>query len=193
MIVEPPNEFFRTIARGLDVAAERYGGKEFALTFGGNEMAGYHTGPGSHLGFLMGARHSHLDNAGYSVDQNILLKKSMPPEELAQSLLAEERWRQILSSLVVCFFARGIYNPELVSRTLRISGMNISPDDLARIGKETHREKYLFKVREGFSFASLRLPRRIFEVASPAGAIEEEYLRKALALVEKDVLGKASL
>ncbi|MBU2027688.1 MAG: aldehyde:ferredoxin oxidoreductase, partial [Proteobacteria bacterium] len=113
--------------------------------------------------------------------------------ELAQSLLAEERWRQILSSLVVCFFARGIYSPELVSRTLRISGMNISPDDLTRIGEEIHREKYLFKVREGFSFASLRLPRRIFEVASPAGAIEEEYLRKALAFVEKDVLGKASL
>lgn len=193
MIVEPPNEFFRTLAGGLDRAAERYGGKDFALTFGGNEMAGYHTGPGSHLGSLMGARHSHLDNAGYSVDQNILLKKSMPPEELAQSLLAEERWRQILSSLVVCFFARGIYNPELVSRTLRISGMNISPDDLTRIGEEIHREKYLFKVREGFSFASLRLPRRIFEVASPAGAIEEEYLRKALAFVEKDVLGKASL
>ena len=31
------------------------------------------------------------------------------------------------------------------------------------------------------------------KVASPAGAMEEEYLRKALALVEKDVLGKASL
>lgn len=67
-----------------------------------------------------------------------------------------------------------------------------------RTGPDPHRrkirrEKYLFKVREGFSFASLPIPGRIFETTSPAGAIEEEYLRKALAHVEKAVLGKADI
>jgi aldehyde:ferredoxin oxidoreductase len=37
---------------------------------GGNEMPGYHTGPGCHLGYLTGARHSHLDSAGYSLDRS---------------------------------------------------------------------------------------------------------------------------
>ena len=186
MIVEPPNEFYRTLARGLDHASAKYGGVEFALTFGGNEMAGYHTGPGTHLGAMIGARHSHLDNAGYSVDQKALTMKSMVgPEELVQSLLEEERWRQILSSLVVCFFARGIYIPEVVSRALQVSGLNISQDDLIRIGKEIHQEKYLFKVREGFSFDSLHFPKRIFELTTPVGDIREEYLHRAMADVKR--------
>jgi len=41
----------------------------FALAFGGNEMPGYHTGPACHLTCLTGARHRHLDSAGYSLDQ----------------------------------------------------------------------------------------------------------------------------
>jgi aldehyde:ferredoxin oxidoreductase len=186
MVVEPPNEFYRTLARGLDHASAKYGGKEFALTFGGNEMAGYHTGPGAHLGVMIGARHSHLDNAGYSVDQKALTMKSMVgPEELVQSLLEEEHWRQILSSLVICFFARGIYTPEVVSRALQAAGLNITQEDLIRIGKEIYREKYLFKVREGFSFDSLHFPRRIFELTTPVGEIREEYLRRAMEEVKR--------
>jgi aldehyde:ferredoxin oxidoreductase len=187
MIVEPPNEFFRTLARGLDYASAKYGGEEFALTFGGNEMAGYHTGPGAHLGTMIGARHSHLDNAGYSVDQKALTMKSMlEPEALVQSLLEEERWRQILSSLVICFFARGIYTPETVSRALQVSGLQTSQDDLARIGKEILREKNLFKVREGFSFDNLRFPKRIFELTTPVGDIQEGYLHRAMEEAKRE-------
>jgi aldehyde:ferredoxin oxidoreductase len=187
MIVEPPNEFYRALARGLDHAAAKYGGEEFALTFGGNEMAGYHTGPGTHLGAMIGARHSHLDNAGYSLDQKALTTKPrVEPEALVQSLLEEERWRQILSSLVVCFFARGIYSPEVVSRALQVSGLSASQDDLIRIGKEILTEKTLFKVREGFSFDHLRFPKRIFELSTPVGDIQEEYLRRAMAEAKRE-------
>jgi aldehyde:ferredoxin oxidoreductase len=188
MIVEPPNEFFRILARGLDCASAKYGGEEFALTFGGNEMAGYHTGPGAHLGFMIGARHSHLDNAGYSVDQKALTMQSpMGPEALVQSLLEEERWRQILSSLVICFFARGIYTPEIVSRALQVSGLETSQDDLARIGKEILREKNLFKIREGFSLDKLRFPKRIFEMTTPVGDIREGYLHAAMEEAKREL------
>src|SRR5512136_2678984 len=73
-IVNQPNEFYRALARGADHAAAIYGGADFALTFGGNEMPGYHTGPACHLGWLTGARHSHLDSAGYSLDQKAAAK-----------------------------------------------------------------------------------------------------------------------
>ena len=59
----------------------------------------------------IGARHSHLDNGGYGIDQKTLVNQKMKPEELVDTLLEEERWRQVLSSLVVCFFARGIDSP----------------------------------------------------------------------------------
>ncbi|MBN2374719.1 aldehyde:ferredoxin oxidoreductase, partial [bacterium] len=105
-IVEQPNAFYKALGQGVEHAASIYGGKEFALAFGKNEMPGYHTGPGAHIGALIGARHSHLDNAGYSVDQKTLVKKEVSPEDLVEILIKEEKWRQILSSLVVCFFAR---------------------------------------------------------------------------------------
>ena len=44
------------------------------------------TGPAAHLGFLLGARHSHLDNAGYSVDQKEMLKGNVTPERLVDML-----------------------------------------------------------------------------------------------------------
>jgi len=55
---------------GLAKATEVYGGKDFALVYGGNEMAGYHTGYAFTLGQTVGARHSHLCNAGYQYDQS---------------------------------------------------------------------------------------------------------------------------
>jgi aldehyde:ferredoxin oxidoreductase len=54
-IVSQPNDFYQALARGVEHAASIYGGADFALAFGGNEMPGYHTGPGCHLTYLTGA------------------------------------------------------------------------------------------------------------------------------------------
>ena len=188
LIIEQPNDFYRALAQGVEHAASVYGGEDFALAFGGNEMPGYHTGPGGHIGVLVGARHSHLDNAGYSIDQKVLTQRQPSPEELTKALLAEERWRQVLASLVVCFFARGLYQPDTVSNALRSAGFNFAPDDLYRIGEEIHREKYRFKTQEGFSLDKLRLPRRIFETPSPAGKLDEEFIRRALDYIKEEFL-----
>ena len=105
----------------------------------------------------------------------------MPPEDLVEALLKEEWWRQILSSLVICFFARGIYLPETVSRLLPVAGYDLSPDDLTTIGQAIHAEKFRYKEQEGFSFDTLRLPGRIFETRAPVSNLTEEYLRRGLA------------
>ncbi|HWR88913.1 MAG TPA: aldehyde ferredoxin oxidoreductase C-terminal domain-containing protein, partial [Dissulfurispiraceae bacterium] len=184
-IVEQPNDFYRALAKGVDHAAAIYGGADYAMAFGRNEMAGYHTGPGAHVGFLVGARHSHLDNGGYAVDQKIMIKKKLSPEDLAQELLKEERWRQIMSSLVTCFFARGLYTTETVIKALHVAGFELTADDLDRIGDEIHRAKYIFKLREGFSFDDLRIPKRTMETMSPVGMLDEEYMRKAIDAVKQ--------
>jgi aldehyde:ferredoxin oxidoreductase len=186
-IVKQPNEFYQCLAQGVERAAERYGGQEFALAFGRNEMPGYHTGPGCHLGWLVGARHSHLDNAGYSVDQKVLVKQRLAPQELVRQLVAEERWRQILSSLVVCFFARGIYTPELVAKALAAAGFAAGPNDLQRIGAEIHRDKYAFKFREGFAVEQLRLPNRIFQTPALVKDWDAAYVNDALACLKAEL------
>jgi aldehyde:ferredoxin oxidoreductase len=186
-IVTAPTEFYRTVGHGVEAAAQKYGGLDFALAFGGNEMAGYHTGPAAHLGWLVGARHSHLDNAGYSVDQKVLMERKASPAEVGEMLLKEERARQVLSSLVVCFFARGLYKDDVVVRALALSGLSFTAPDLARIGREIHSLKYAFKFREGFSFDNLRIPHRICETPAPAGPVEEAFIREAIAYIKSQV------
>ncbi len=180
-IVEQPNEFYKKLGDGTEEAAKTYGGLEFAMTFGKNEMPGYHAGPATHLGYVIGARHSHLDNAGYSYDQKLIGKEYPPPEKVIDDLMKEEAWRQILSSLVVCFFARKVYTPELVAEGLEALGIKINAEELKKLGWEIYAEKYKLKLDMGFDLErDLKLPKRIFETPSPHGKISEEFMQKAL-------------
>ncbi|MCL5290303.1 MAG: aldehyde ferredoxin oxidoreductase N-terminal domain-containing protein [Bacillota bacterium] len=101
IIIQQPNELYQTLARGAFAAAQRYGGHEYAMTLGKTEIAGYHTGYANILGQAIGARHSHLDNAGYSVDQKL---KNKTPEEKVAALIKEEKWRNVLNCLTICLF-----------------------------------------------------------------------------------------
>ena len=180
-IVDQPTEFYEYLAMGTEAASRRYGGVEFALAFGGNEMPGYHTGPACHLGYLIGARHSHLDSAGYSYDEKLVGSNEYPPpEKVIDDLMAEEAWRQVLSSLIVCFFARKVYTPEVVSKALKPLGYDLSPEDLKELGWEIYREKYRLKLDLGFKPEEVRIPRRILETPTPFGVLKEEYMRRAI-------------
>ena len=95
------------------------------------------------------------------------------------------RWRQVLSSLVVCFFARGIYKPAVALQGLRAAGFDLNEDDLKRIGAAVLSAKHTFKVREGFSLRDIRIPKRIFETPGLGQAVSEPVIREALDLYAK--------
>lgn len=177
LIIDQPNEFYKALAMGVDYASKIYGGSEFALSFGGNEMPGYHTGPAAHIGYLIGSRHSHLDAAGYSIDQKI---KNLSPQEIVDKLIEEESWRQILSSLVVCYFARGIYEPSIVKKALNALGYELDEERLKELGRRIYEDKQALKASEGFKPYELRFPERIFEVPTFHGSIDKNYMRAAL-------------
>ena len=179
-------EFYRVLGEGVRAAAGRYGGEEFALHFGGNEMPGYHTGPGALLTYLSGARHSHLDSAGYAVDQEALRAgTALAPEELARRLLAEETRRQVLSSLVVCFFARGLYGFPTVAACLGALGDDWNEERLRRLGEDVLRRKHAFKAREGFGLEGIPIPERALTTPTPGGAVDKPYLRAALGTMNR--------
>ncbi|MCQ5377246.1 MAG: aldehyde:ferredoxin oxidoreductase [Candidatus Methanomethylicia archaeon] len=183
---------FDAMAEGVLFAAKKYGGEEFALAFGGNEMPGYHTGPAAYVGYITGARHSHLDGAGYSIDQKMACSgKAGAPPEVAKLLFDEESVRQVLSSLAVCYFARGAYTLDVVSKCFRPMGIEISADELANIGRAILKAKYAFKYREGFSLEKecTRLPARIFERTTPLGMLKREDLIEAVMAFERLVRG----
>ncbi|MEM1525429.1 MAG: aldehyde ferredoxin oxidoreductase C-terminal domain-containing protein, partial [Nitrososphaerales archaeon] len=145
-----------------------------------------HTGPAAHIGYLTGARHSHLNGAGYSIDEKFLKSNVKPNvEQIVDDLIKEESWRQILSSLVVCYFGRGIYKPDVVVKVLKTVDYNLNEEDLNKLGMEILQEKYRFKLREGFDIKKLRLPKRVSETLTPLGIVTPEFVMESVNLYIK--------
>lgn len=165
-LVQQPNEFYRVLALGSYAAAQRYGGHDFAMTLAKNEMAGYHTGYANILGQAVGARHSHLDNAGYSVDQKL---KDKSAEEKVQALVKEEKWRNVLNCLTICLFAREIYQVETVLSALDAIGIKSNEAELNGLGEEIFKIKHNTRLRLGYDFNQLAVPKRFFETVSVTG------------------------
>lgn len=177
-IIAQPNAFYKDLARGVEHASNVYGGSDYAMAFGGNEMPGYHTGPGAIIGHTIGQRHSHLDNAGYSMDQKMDWEPG--PKELVDRLVEEEQERQILSSLVICYFARGVYDLEMISDALEPLGIKKSVEELRELGHDIYAEKYGLKREMGFDINEIRIPERAYETKTPRGCISKEYIEDAL-------------
>ncbi|HEC96214.1 MAG TPA: aldehyde:ferredoxin oxidoreductase [Euryarchaeota archaeon] len=180
-IAKRRGKLFDLLADGLEKAVEEYGGKEFALIFGGNGMPGYHNGLATHLGYLIGARHSHLDNAGYSYDQGLLKSGESPPvEKIVDNLIKEEAWRCVTNSLVMCLFARKIYTKERVLRALNFAGYAFDQNKIIELGHKIYKLRWDFNIREGVRRADLMPPERIFETPSARGKITKEELLRGL-------------
>ena len=180
-IVKAPNEFYAALGNGVDFASRRYGGREFAMALGGNEVSGYHTGPASIVGQLVGVRHSHLDNAGYSIDQKAA-KKQMSLEQMVDEIIKEDNSRGVFNSLVGCLFARGVYTEENIIEALGAVGIESSKDDLQILGKKIFEEKYRFKAGEGFDLSAARVPNRFYETISTLGKVSPETVKEMLSL-----------
>jgi aldehyde:ferredoxin oxidoreductase len=180
-IVRQGNEFYSALARGVEYASARYGGQDFAMALGGNEVAGYHTGPASIVGQLVGVRHSHLDNAGYAVDQKAA-KKQLDSEKMVDELIKEDDSRGVFNSLVGCLFARGVYTEESIVEALGAVGIEKSKEDLVDLGKRIFKEKYRFKGQEGFDLSKVRIPKRFYETVSTLGRIDPQTVEEMLRI-----------
>ena len=165
------NDFYRALGDGVRAAAEKYGGYDYAMQIAGNEIAGYHTGYGAVIGALMGARHSHLCNGGYSTDQTM---KDFTPDKMADKLYAEEVERNLLNSLTICLFARRVYDRETIRQCLACVGREYNDDELTRAATEIYRTKLNIKKRLGFDPREVRLPQRLFETETMTGKINGE-------------------
>ena len=183
-IVNGSNEFYRALARGVDYAAEKYGGRDFAMALGKNEVSGYHTGPASIVGQLVGVRHSHLDNGGYAIDQKAV-KKPMDAETMVDEIIKEDNSRGVFNSLVGCLFARGVYTEENIIDSLGAVGIVKTGEELQDLGKRIFDEKYKFKAQEGFDLAQARVPKRFYETVSAQGMVTPETVEEMLRLYRK--------
>ena len=154
------------------------------MALGKNEVSGYHTGPASIIGQLVGVRHSHLDNAGYGIDQKAI-KKPMDPEGMVDEIIKEDNSRGVFNSLVGCLFARGVYTEENIIDSLGAVGIVRSKEELQDLGKRIFEEKYKFKVQEGFDLTHVTIPKRFYETVSASGMVAPETVEEMLRIYRK--------
>lgn len=190
-IISGHNEFYRDLERGSDYCARKYGGLERSIAFGKVEAAGYMTGTYAFLGYATGVRHSHLDAAGYSIDQKGLAKPKSD-EEQTKELYQEAVWRHVLNSLVICLFARNVYTKEIILEGL--NALNITgwtEERLMTMARRVHAMKFRYKMACGFRLEDVELPEKLTRVMTSAGTVSAERYQKQLeafkALVEADI------
>ncbi|MDR2590891.1 MAG: aldehyde:ferredoxin oxidoreductase [Oscillospiraceae bacterium] len=171
------NAFYQALGKGSRHAASIYGGGEFAMQIAGNEMAGYHTGYGSLVGAAVGARHSHLDNGGYSLDQN---NEAFDEDKYVDALFDEECERCMTNSLIMCLFARKIYDRQTIIDSLNALGWTLTDEDLTAIGRRIYKIKLEIKKALGFRQMGVKISKRFFETPSMNGILEEDVVKSMI-------------
>lgn len=178
------SEFYRDLEKGSVFCAEKYGGKDFAIAFGKNEAPGYMTGVHAYLGYATGVRHSHLDSAGYSIDQKKINSKKTD-SEWTKSMYDESVWRMVLNSLVICLFARNIYSPQVICEGLQLLGYEgFDEKRLNEAAVTIHSMKIRQKKRFGFKFSELYLPKRLEKAATTCGHVTSEQFDEQVKVFE---------
>ncbi|MDP2719655.1 MAG: aldehyde ferredoxin oxidoreductase family protein [Dehalococcoidia bacterium] len=173
-IVRQENQFYKDIGDGVAEASKKYGGEDFALHVGKNEIAGYHTGYGALLGYAVGARQGHLDNAGYSFDQET---RDYDFDKLILDIIVEEQNRDFLQTLNICLFARKVYmDKQLVSDCLKSLGINRTPEELIQLGERIWKLKNQIKGKLGFNQNDIKFSKRFFETETMHGLLDESRL-----------------
>ena len=174
------NDFYSALSDGVYVASGKYGGREFAISIARNEMPAYHTGYGAIVGYACGARHSHLCNGGYSYDQT---HGKLDKEQFVNDLFEEEVKRCVLNSLVICLFARNVYNNETIIKALDAIGITGYDDGkLNDLGTNIYRTKLQIKEKLGFKLTDVQLPQRVFETTAMGEILDEGIAREMIAM-----------
>jgi aldehyde:ferredoxin oxidoreductase len=166
------NEFYRLLGQGTLKAAARYGGGDFACVLG-QEMAGYATGEVFFTSQAMGLRHSHLDSGGYSYDQK---ERSKDPAKAVAFLVEDERARVLLTSMVACLFARGVYTEGLLADCLKSVGQEALAENLDAASRSAQHLRWKVRLATGYRPEGVVVPKRFLEIATAKGPIDGAYL-----------------
>jgi aldehyde:ferredoxin oxidoreductase len=168
------NAFYRLLAQGSLKAAAHYGGEDFACVLG-QEMAGYATGETFFVSEALSFRHSHLDSGAYSADQK---PQDKDAARIAAGFIKDEAGRCILTSMVGCLFARGVYTTERLTQALTSLGYAGVAANLGPASENIQRLRWRLRLRSGYDPMSAKIPKRYAEVVTWKGGIDAAYMEE---------------
>jgi aldehyde:ferredoxin oxidoreductase len=172
-MAERKNDFYSALSDGIAVVTKKYGGEDFGIAIAKNEVPAYHTGPCAVVGYACGARHSHLCNGGYSLDQTM---KEFDADKAVDILHDEELKRCILNSLIICLFARNVYDRDTMFLALKAAGFEPSDEEMTAISKRIYASKLRIKERLGFKLLDVKIPKRIFDTEAMGKKIDPKIV-----------------
>ncbi len=166
------NDFYRLLGMGTLKAADHYGGADYACVLG-QEMAGYATGEVFYTSQSLGFRHSHLDSGGYSYDQK---HEEKDVDKAIDFLVADERDRILLTSMVACLFAREVYNKEHLAECLDVLGYPGIAANMEPIEHRIQQKRWQLRLATGFKPEAVKIPKRFTELTTWKGKTDVKYL-----------------
>jgi aldehyde:ferredoxin oxidoreductase len=166
------NDFYRLLADGTLKAAEHYGGKDYACVLG-QEMAGYATGEVYFTSQALGFRHSHLDSGGYSYDQK---ETSKDLSKAVGFLVKDEQGRVLLTSMVACLFARGVYSDDLLVACLKSVGYASLAEALGPASRNIQELRWKNRLATGFVPEAMEIPKRFLDITTAKGPMDGTFL-----------------
>ena len=181
------NEFYALLGAGTLKAARRYGGEDFACVLG-QEMAGYATGEVFFVSQALGLRHSHLDAGGYAFDQK---QKEKDVVKAVDFLIADESSRCLLTSMVACLFARGVYTEARIAEALASVGYTGLAAAVGPVSAHIQRERWRVRVATGYRPEEISIPKRFREVVTWKGPVDAEYLERLQGEYSRRIRGMA--
>jgi aldehyde:ferredoxin oxidoreductase len=137
-------------------------------------MGGYATGEVFFTAQALGFRHSHLDSGGYTFDQKETNKDT---KKATDFLVKDEQGRVLLTSMVACLFARGVYTNELLSACLKSVGYESLASNLDQVSTTIQKLRWKVRFDTGFNPEAVTIPKRFMEIKTWKGPMDPEYMQ----------------
>jgi aldehyde:ferredoxin oxidoreductase len=172
------------LAEGTRRAARVIGGDaaDFAPHVKGLELPGYEPRAlqTMALGFAVGSRGADHNRSGaYEVDFSARADRLHGSPEAARLAVETEDRAALIDSLILCKFLRGVFSDlyaEGADLLARVTGWDVTGDELRAVARRIVTAKKLFNLREGWTSAEDTLPKRFLSEGLPTGASQDATL-----------------
>jgi aldehyde:ferredoxin oxidoreductase len=172
------------LAEGTRRAAERIGGDapDFAPHVKGLELPGYEPRAlqAMALGFAVGSRGADHNRSGaYEIDFSARADRLHGTPEAARFAVETEDRSALMDSLILCKFLRGVFTDlyaESADLLRRVTGWDVTADELRTTSRRIVTAKKLYNVREGWRAEEDSLPKRFLSEGLPNGTAAEAVL-----------------
>jgi aldehyde:ferredoxin oxidoreductase len=125
------------------------------------------------LGFAVGSRGADHNRSGaYEADFSHQADRLHGTPESARLAVETEDRAALIDSLILCKFLRGVFTDlyaEGADLLARVTGWDVTGDELRQTAKRIVTAKKLYNVREGWTPAEDTLPRRFLSEGLPEG------------------------